>query len=105
VSSTDDEIRSGWMTTPDAELFGVLARGLSDEERRQVAEAITRADAEADQQVCHLIADLQVGGDLRHRTTRGDQIEDLAAELRSVTAAAPSVHPRGRQMFVLGRCG
>jgi hypothetical protein len=53
VSSTDDEIRSGWMTTRDAELFGVLARGLSDEERRQVAEAITRADAEADQQVRH----------------------------------------------------
>ena len=51
VSSADDEIRSGWMTTRDAELFGVLARGLTDDERRQVAEAITRADNEADQQV------------------------------------------------------
>ncbi|MFL5909725.1 MAG: hypothetical protein ACJ768_04035 [Gaiellaceae bacterium] len=51
MSSTDDEIRSGWMTTRDAELFGVLARGLTTDERRQVAEAITRADAEADQQV------------------------------------------------------
>jgi len=53
VSSADDdnEIRSGWMTTRDAELFGVLARGLSDDERRQVAEAIVRTDDEADQQV------------------------------------------------------
>jgi hypothetical protein len=51
VSSAHDEIRSGWMTTRDAELFGVLARGLTDDERRQVAEAITRADAQADQQV------------------------------------------------------
>jgi hypothetical protein len=50
VSSADDEIRSGWMTTRDAELFGVLARGLTDDERRQVAEAITRADTQADQQ-------------------------------------------------------
>jgi hypothetical protein len=50
VSSADDEIRSGWMTTRDAELFGVLARGLTDDERRQVAEAITRADNQADQQ-------------------------------------------------------
>ncbi len=53
MSSADDdnEIRSGWMTTRDAELFGVLARGLSDDERRQVAEAIVRTDDEADQQV------------------------------------------------------
>ena len=36
---TDDEIRSGWMTTRDAELFGVLARTLTAVERRQVAEA------------------------------------------------------------------
>jgi hypothetical protein len=43
VSSADDEIRSGWMTTRDAELFGVLARGLTDDERRKIAEAITRA--------------------------------------------------------------
>ena len=50
MSSADDEIRSGWMTTRDAELFGVLARGLTDDERRQVAEAITRADTQADQQ-------------------------------------------------------
>jgi hypothetical protein len=42
VSSADDEIRIGWMTTRDAELFGVLARGLTNHERRQVAEAITR---------------------------------------------------------------
>jgi hypothetical protein len=32
------------MTTRDAELFGVPARGLTDDERRQVAEAVTRAD-------------------------------------------------------------
>lgn len=51
MSSTDDEIRSGWMTTRDAELFGVLARGLTDDERRQVAEAITRTNDQADQQV------------------------------------------------------
>jgi hypothetical protein len=51
VSPTDDEIRSGWMTTRDAELFGVLARGLTADERRQVAEAITRTNHEADQQV------------------------------------------------------
>ena len=51
MSSADDEICSGWMTTRDAELFGVLARGLTDDERRQVAEAITRADTQADQQV------------------------------------------------------
>ena len=50
VSSADDEIRSGWMTTRDAELFGVLARGLTDDERRKIAEAITRADTQADQQ-------------------------------------------------------
>ena len=51
MSSADDEIRSGRMTTRDAELFGVLARGLTNDERRQVAEAITRADTQADQQV------------------------------------------------------
>lgn len=51
MSSPDDEIRSGWMTTRDAELFGVLARNLTDDERRQVAEAIARADDEADRQV------------------------------------------------------
>jgi hypothetical protein len=51
VSPTDDEIRSGWMTTRDAELFGVLARGLTADERKQVAEAITRTNHEADQQV------------------------------------------------------
>jgi len=51
VSTTDDEIRSGWMTIRDAELFGVLARGLTADERRQVAEAITRTNHEADQQV------------------------------------------------------
>jgi hypothetical protein len=51
VSPTDDEIRSGWMTTRDAELFGVLARTLTADERRQVAEAITRTNDEADQQV------------------------------------------------------
>ena len=39
------------MTTRDAELFGVLARGLTDDERRQVAEAITRVDDQADQQL------------------------------------------------------
>ena len=39
------------MTTRDAELFGVLARGLTADERRQVAEAITRTNHEADQQV------------------------------------------------------
>jgi hypothetical protein len=50
VSSTDDEIRSGWMTTRDAELFGVLARGLTADGRRQVAEAVTRTNHEADQQ-------------------------------------------------------
>ena len=49
VSSADDEIRTGWMTTRDAELFGLLARGLTDEERRKIAEAITRADTHADQ--------------------------------------------------------
>jgi hypothetical protein len=49
VSSADDEIRSGWMTTRDAELFGVLARGLTDDERRKIAEGITRADTHADQ--------------------------------------------------------
>ena len=51
MSPTDEEIRSGWMTTRDAELFGVLARRLTADERRQVAEAITRADDQADQQV------------------------------------------------------
>ena len=51
MSSADDEIRSGWMTPRDAELFGVLARGLTDDERRQVAAAITRTDTQADQQV------------------------------------------------------
>ena len=51
MSPTDEEIRSGWMTTRDAELFGVLARGLTAHERRQVAEAITRTNDEADQQV------------------------------------------------------
>ncbi len=51
MSSTNDEIRSGWMTTRDAELFGVLARGLTDDERRQLAEAITRTNDEADQHV------------------------------------------------------
>jgi hypothetical protein len=51
VSPTDDEIRSGWMTTWDAELFGVLSRGLTADERRQVAEAITRTNHEADRQV------------------------------------------------------
>lgn len=51
MSSTNDEIRSGWMTPRDAELFGVLARGLTDDERRQLAEAITRTNDEADQQV------------------------------------------------------
>ena len=50
MNSADDEIRSGWMTSRDAELFGVLARGLTDDERRQVAEAITRSDTQADQQ-------------------------------------------------------
>jgi hypothetical protein len=39
------------MTTRDAELFGVLARGPTAHERRQVAEAITRTNDEADQQV------------------------------------------------------
>jgi hypothetical protein len=39
------------MSPRDAELFGVLARGLTAGERRQVEEAITRADAQADQQV------------------------------------------------------
>ena len=36
MSPTDEEIRSGWMTTQGAELFGVLARGLTahpDEKR------------------------------------------------------------------------
>jgi hypothetical protein len=51
VSSTNEEIRSGWMTTRDAELFGVLARGLTDDERRQLAEAITRTNDEADRHV------------------------------------------------------
>ena len=51
MSPTDDEIRSGWLTLRDAELFGVLARGLTDEERRHVAEAITRVNTRADQQV------------------------------------------------------
>ena len=51
MSPTDEEIRSGWMTTRDAELFGVLARTLTAEERRQVAQAITRTNHEADQQV------------------------------------------------------
>ena len=51
MSSAHDEIRSGWMTTRDAELFGVLAQGLTAHERRQVAEAITRTNDEADQQV------------------------------------------------------
>ena len=51
MSPTDDEIRSGWMTTRDAELFGVLARTLTAEERRQVTQAITRTNHEADQQV------------------------------------------------------
>ena len=50
MSPTDEEIHSGWMTTRDAELFGVLARGLTDDERRKIAEAITRADTQADQQ-------------------------------------------------------
>ena len=45
---TDDEFRSGWMTTRDAELFGVLAQGLTAHERRQVAEAITRTNHETD---------------------------------------------------------
>lgn len=47
MSSTDDEIRSGWMTGRDAELFGVLARTLTADERRQVAAAITRTNGEA----------------------------------------------------------
>lgn len=51
MSSTDDEIRSGWMTPRDAELFRVLARGLSDDERRDLADAITRVDTQADQHV------------------------------------------------------
>ena len=51
VSWTDDEICSGWMTTRDAELLGVLAKGLNDDERRQVAEAISLINTQADQQV------------------------------------------------------
>jgi hypothetical protein len=51
VSSGSDEIRSGWMTTRDAELFDVLARGLTDDERKQTAEAITRVNDHADQQL------------------------------------------------------
>jgi hypothetical protein len=51
VSPTDEEIRSGSMITWDAELFGVLARGLTADERKQVAEAISRTNDEADQQV------------------------------------------------------
>jgi hypothetical protein len=51
LTSTDDEIRSGWMTTRDAELLGVLARALSDNERRQAAEAITNVNDQADQRV------------------------------------------------------
>jgi hypothetical protein len=51
MSSTDDEIRSGWMTPRDAELFRVLARGLTDDERSHVADVITRVDTEADQHV------------------------------------------------------
>jgi len=51
MSPTDDEIRSGWLTPRDAELFRVLARGLTDEERRHVAEAITRVNTRVDQQV------------------------------------------------------
>jgi hypothetical protein len=47
--AADDEIRSGWMTTGDAELLDVLARALTDDERRQVAETGTRADTQADQ--------------------------------------------------------
>lgn len=37
-------------------------------------------------QVDHLIADLQIGGDLRHQTTSSDQIQHLATELRRITA-------------------
>ena len=51
MSTTDGEICSGWMTTRDAELFGVLARTLTADERRQIAEAITRTNDVADQQV------------------------------------------------------
>jgi hypothetical protein len=32
--------------------------------------------------VDRLLADVQVGGDLSHGTTRGDQIKNLAEELR-----------------------
>jgi hypothetical protein len=51
VSSPENETRSGWMTPRDAELFRVLARGLTDDERSHLAHAIARVDTEADQQV------------------------------------------------------
>jgi hypothetical protein len=49
VSTSDDDIRSGWMTTQDADLLRLLAHGLTDDERRQTAEAITRTNDETDQ--------------------------------------------------------
>ena len=53
VSSPDDKIRSGWMTPRDADLFRVLAKGLTDDERSQLADAITRVNTEADQHLRH----------------------------------------------------
>jgi hypothetical protein len=75
VSSTDDEIRSGWMTPRDAELFRVLARGLTDDERSHLADVITRVDTEADQHV------------------RGTRRRDPAIEQDSRTTAGPPRRP------------
>lgn len=44
----DADRRTGWMTKHDAELFAVLARGLTTDELDQVARAVTKADQDAD---------------------------------------------------------
>ncbi len=43
--------RTGWMTKRDAELFQVLARGLSEDEQEHMAASIRRANDAADEQV------------------------------------------------------
>jgi hypothetical protein len=82
VTSTDDEIRSGWMTPRDAELFRVLARGLSDDERRDLADAITRVDTQADQHV---------------RTGRRSDPTAEQDPRTTAGSAAPTRHLRGEQ--------
>jgi hypothetical protein len=68
------------MTTRDAELFDVLARGVTDDERRQAAAAITRADTQADQQA-----------DQQARRSRGPH--PTATQDFDTTAGSGSVAP------------